>query len=496
MISSLRTASLLALFAPVLALAQNASTTPGAPLSLEESVARALDHNFTLRIQQFATESAAAAIDIADADYDPGISVTASKSVRQSAQPSSVLDGVTAQGPRNENSNVRFGASQKITTGATIQAGANLLRNETNSTNALLNPAYNSDVSLSVSQPLLRGFGGEYNRAAIRRARIGLERAQHEFRGSVLDVVRNVEAAYYDLGFAREQLAVRHFSQSVAEELLAENEAKKETGVATDLDVLQAQVGVANANRNVLLAEQTVNDREDALKALIGEFEFDGELGNVSIDDEVAIPEISFARSYNLARQNRPDYAAAAAGIEQLRIDAKTAKLNRRPTLDLGAGVGYNSIEPTASDATSNVWKGDGYSWQMDLSLNMPWGFRAEKARYAQAVAALNREETRLNQIDQNIMVDVRAAVRAVETNTESLRISKLATSLSAEQFDLEKARFDAGLSTFRRVQEAQEDLDEARVNEIQAVVALRIALSDLARLEGSSLARYSIELE
>jgi outer membrane protein len=82
-----------------------------------------------------------------------------------------------------------------------------------------------------------------------------------------------------------------------------------------------------------------------------------------------------------------------------------------------------------------------------------------------------------------------------VQTNAEGVRISRLATQLSERQFELEKARFDAGLSTFRRVQEAQEDLDSARVSELQARVSLRVALAELARLEGTSLERFEIDL-
>ncbi len=485
----LRTACLAALSFTATAFAQEPV------LTLEEAVARALEQNFSVQIQRYATVSAAAAVDIADADFDPTLTLSATRSVNQQAQPSSTLDGVTVEGPRSDNTSYRAGAQQKLITGATVQVGANLGRRATNSRNALLNPAFNSDVSLSVSQPLLRGFGSTINRAALQRARLGLERAGLDFRSTVLDIVRNVEGAYYNLAFAREQLQVREFSLAVARDLLEENEAKRETGVATDLDVLQAQVGVANANRNVLLAQQAVKDREDALKDLISQFELDRPVGQVQLGDVVE-PEVSFADSYRLARDNRPDYASAALAVEQLRIDERTARNGRKPSLNLDAGVGLNSNEGNATDATSNLWDAEGYAWQLGLSLNVPWGFREEKARHAQAVAALGREEMRLKQIDQNIIVDVRAAIRSVETSAESFRISQLATNLSQQQFDLEKARFDAGLSTFRRVQEAQEDLDTARVNELQAAVNLRIALAELARLEGSSLVRYGIDLD
>jgi outer membrane protein TolC len=131
----------------------------------------------------------------------------------------------------------------------------------------------------------------------------------------------------------------------------------------------------------------------------------------------------------------------------------------------------------------------------VDFSFSYPWGQTTDRARYRQSLAALNREQTRLKQIEQNIELQVRAAVRSVETNLESVRIASLAAKLSEQQYELEKAKFDAGQSTSRRVLEAQNDLETARVNELQAKVTLQNAISALHRIEGSSLQRYSINL-
>jgi len=90
----------------------------------------------------------------------------------------------------------------------------------------------------------------------------------------------------------------------------------------------------------------------------------------------------------------------------------------------------------------------------------------------------------------------VRAAVRAVETNLENVKIATLATQLSERNYDLEKARFDAGLSTARLLQQARDDLDSARLDELQSRVTLRQAIVTLNRLQGTSLDHYKIQLE
>lgn len=479
----------LALAATLPASAQETTTapTPGPVLTLKEAIARALKKNFDLQLQSFDTANAKESLTVSKAGYDPTLTASTTKSVSQNDTPATTLTG-----SRSEYSDTRLGVGQKIVSGATVNLSGSLARSETNNAYSTLNPAYNSDLSLSVKQPLLNGAGPAVNNAAIRRAEIGVTRADLAYQAALLQVVANTENAYYNLMFAHEQLKVRLHSLELAETLLSENKDKKNTGVATDLDVLQADVGVANARRNVLDAQRAVRDRQDALLNLIGQFEFDTPIGALSLTPLDTTP-VSFDQSFSQARAHQPDFISTQASIKQLELDAATAKNASLPSLDLGGAVGYNALDRTRSRALDRLPDGDGYNWQLDLSVSMPWGRRAEKARYRIAQNNLNREQARLQQVEQDLLVQVRAAVRAVETSRESVEISAQATALSERQYELEKARYDAGLSTSRFVLEAQDALEQARMSELQTRVNYHAALAELHRLEGSSFARYSI---
>jgi outer membrane protein TolC len=148
-----------------------------------------------------------------------------------------------------------------------------------------LNPAYNADLSLSLSQPLLKGGGTAVNRAAIEKAKLGVEKSGLDFKGQVLSVVRNVELAYHNLCYAREQLTVLKSSLQLAQKLFDEGVSRKTAGVATDLDVLQAEVGVSNARRNVIQGEHTLRNNQDNLVNLIGQGEFDTIIGETRLPD-------------------------------------------------------------------------------------------------------------------------------------------------------------------------------------------------------------------
>ncbi|MFT3870298.1 MAG: TolC family protein [Nibricoccus sp.] len=505
--SRLATLSLVfASFLPVIH-AQTAAADNPAPLTLEECVARALEKNFDVSLQRLTTDSAANDVQIAKAIYDPTLSLETSRSFNKTAPDTTIItttDPVTGAvtttsqnslSTKSTSDDTRASVAQRVVTGATVTATGVLDRNYRKPVvSSGLNPAYTGNVGLVVRQPLLKGAGTGVNRAAIERAKLGLGRSNYDLKSTVLTVVRSVESAYYNLVFAREQREVRRFSLEVAQKLLEENRARRATGVATDLEVLQSEVGVANAQRDLVLANQTVRNSEDALMQLIGRFEFDQPPGQVRFSEEAA-PVVSFDRSFKLARDNQPDILSSTLAIEQFKLDVKTTKNARLPQVDLTGQVGQASKENSYSRASTNVWDGKGYNWQLDLSVTMPWGLRAESARYRNAQIALTREQTRLQFIEQNILVQVRTAIRAVETSLENVRITALALELSQKQFEQEKARYEAGLSTFRFVQQSQAELDAARVNALQAKVNLRFAYADLAKLEGSSLPRYNINL-
>jgi outer membrane protein TolC len=237
-----------------------------------------------------------------------------------------------------------------------------------------------------------------------------------------------------------------------------------------------------------------VRNREDALLDIIGQFEFDAPLGSVALAPYQE-PSPSFDLSYKLARDNQPDLLATQRVINQLEIDARTAKNARLPSLDLGGSLGYSGDDNSYRGAVDRNGSGDAHRWQLDLRLSVPWGLHADRARYRSALASLRQYEMRLRQIEQSLLVQVRSAVRAVETNQQSVEINRKATELATRQYELELARFKAGLSTSRQVLQIQDDLEATRSNELLARVNLRIAIADLRRLEASSLERFRITL-
>jgi outer membrane protein TolC len=469
----------------------------GKPLTLEAAVAQALKKNFDIQIQAVTSENARETFNATNAIFDPTLTSSILRSVSQAASNTSRLDGAQLEGPRNDGTTLRAGVSQRLAaTHGVLGLAASLTRSATNSSNALVNPSFGNGLTATLSQPLLRNVGRESSTSASRRAKLGIDIASLNYTSRVLTVIFNTETAYYNLVSARETVRIRQLTLERNQNLFEENTARRATGVMTDLDVLSAEVGVANARRALVIAEQTVADREDALLNLINLPEFETRLGPVGFDDyKGTVP--SFATSYKLARERYPDSLSQVETIKQFELDLITARKNLKPTLTLDAALGYTAkaTKEGYGQAIANIPNDHGNNWSLGVNYSMPWGQQADKANYRSTQNTVRSQKVRLEQLEQLLLVNVRGAVRAVETQLIAVEIAAKATELSARQYDLQKARFDAGLSTARLVLQAQEDLETARFNELTAKVALRNAYTDLSRWEASSLDRYKVQL-
>ncbi|MBM3854717.1 MAG: TolC family protein, partial [Verrucomicrobia bacterium] len=370
----------------------------------------------------------------------------------------------------------------------------NVSRAATNSTNALFNPAFNNSVSANLNQPILRDFGREAALAALENARLGFAIATINHKSAVLSTISTTENSYYNLVAAREALRIAQLTLDGNQRLFDENTARRSTGVMTDLDVLSAEVGVARARSTLVQREQAVRDAEERLLTQINAPSLDVRPGPVAFSPySEGAP--NFAQSYKLAREFYPETLSQEQTIKQLEIALSTAKRNTLPNVDLVASVGYTARTNSANyaQALANLPNDHGNNWSVGLNYSVPWGERAEKARLRQASNNLSSQKIRLEQLEAQLMLDVRVAVRAVETNLVAVDIAAKGTELASRQYDQQKARFDAGLSTSRIVLQFQDDLENARITELQSRLALRRAVAELRRLEGTSLQRFRV---
>lgn len=471
--------------------AQNELIGPDKPLSLDQFVALAVQKNFGLQIQSNNLESQKESLQIARSIFDPNISASFSHRFNEAATTSEL------EASKSDSTNFSLGVTQLLPwTNGQVSLRTAPSRSASNNRFSNLNPAYNAGLDISYTQSL-RDFGPRVARQQIDRARIQLSVNQLNYRNQVQTLIANAENAYLNLVNARETLQNRQLSLGAAQRVFDENTTRMTTGVLTSLDVLTSEVAVASASSAVLQAEQSVRNAEEELLNLIAARDLEVRPGPVKFDDYTeGVPNASV--SYRTARESYPATLSANEQLRLIQMDLDTARRNLRPNISLSGGLGYPGV-PTSQgywEVISNLPSDHGNNWNINISYSVPWGRRSAKAQYRQAQIALNSQQIRIEQAEQELSMLIRQAVRTVETQLQAVEIASKRTVLASRQYDQQKARFDAGLTTTRQLLQFQDDLENARFAELGAKLALRRAAAALRQIEGTSLQRYGVQLQ
>ena len=133
----------------------------------------------------------------------------------------------------------------------------------------MFNPSYNTALTLTLAQPLLKNFGIDINYTAIKLATNNRDIAQSTLKTRIFDVATNAQNAYFDLVAALEALEVARRSLALAQDLVELNKARVRAGVAAPVEVIQAEAQAAAREQDVLTAEKAVRDAEDNLRIIL-----------------------------------------------------------------------------------------------------------------------------------------------------------------------------------------------------------------------------------
>ena len=118
-----------------------------------------------------------------------------------------------------------------------------------------------------------------------------------------------------------------------------------DTGIATSLDVLQAEVGVANATDRLLRAEKALEDAKDRFITVIGDETLQERPLNVEAPDVEDPIEPDVESTFNRVIENAPRYLTLLNQRHQREIELRRAKRNRLPSLNLIGDYALTGLE-------------------------------------------------------------------------------------------------------------------------------------------------------
>jgi HAE1 family hydrophobic/amphiphilic exporter-1 len=475
-------------------------------LTLDQAIEIALERNLDLVVERFDREDAELSVFGNLAIYDLRLSGTATLSDEENATFS------TIEASTREAQSLNLGLDRTIFTGGV--ASLDFTNSRTESTLNLVNPSFRSDFTLSFLQPLLRNRGREVTERNLRVARLGSRISREELERQTAQTLLDVETAYWALIDAREQLLVAREALDLARQLHERNKVEVDVGTRAPLELVQSEATIALREEEIIAAETTLGNAEDELRRLL---HLPPALWDLPIEPtteaETTTLTIELQQALETAVRERPELEAQRLALEQARVEHHFQHNQKKPQLNFnfvyalsgaaGRGSLRNPDDPDnplllddgLTDAIEQVQGLDFPSYTAQLIFAYPLQNRAARANAASAEVAVDRAQTQLTSLEQNVLTEVRSAVRGVNSAAQQITSARVSRQLQEKNLEAEQKRYENGMSTSFQVSEIQEDLTQAKSREVSALTNYRIALARYYQAIGRLLDESGVEL-
>lgn len=351
-------------------------------------------------------------------------------------------------------------------------------------------PGYNTAARLSVFQPLLRGFGRDVNEAGLQQATAQKTASEISRDRTASELLRDVLAAYWELWYAQAALDIEQQALDVAQEQLKEATSQRRTGGLAPADLLTFETGVASQQEQLLSAQVEVQNRAVALAELLGRGPY--EVGRAL--DQPALPEPHDLTIRQAVESASPSILDAEQAVAQARIAARSATDQTRPRLDLegylqAQGMGNRDLVPMFEQLGTF----GAVSAHVGMSYELPLDGTQQRAASAKARLSVEQALTRLEQTRKSVRASVANMLRREETNRRKLELSAVTVKAAEGQLAAATGRLKTGSGTGLAVQQAEQDLRNARLRATRGRIDLLQASIELDHLAGRLLGRYGV---
>lgn len=412
----------------------------------------------------------------------------------------------------SRETSVGAGVSQTLPTGGDYRATWNSSRTTSAGGGEQYNPRYGNGFNFAFNQPLLRDFGIDITRRSITIARNNLGITEGTFRTAVMDTVRATEQAYLDLVYARRAVDVVKESLFLARDQSRITQIRIDVGASAPLDILQPRVTIATTEEQLIAAVASVRNAEDRLRALLNLPITEWDRPIIPADDVTYTPiTIDFQQAVQQAYANRPELTQQRLATDNARVQALYTRNQILPAVDLALNYGLAGLAGRR-EVTENgqlVVHSDPYfdtfgqigdlefpSWSAGINFALPILNITARANARAAELDLEQSTTVQAQTQQNIAVEVRTAARAVDQFAQTIAATRAAREAAEQNVEAERKRYENGMTTNFQVLEVQQQLSDARVRELQAIIGYNNAVSAFHRAVGDILDVHGISLK
>jgi outer membrane protein TolC len=474
------------------------------PLSLETLVRDSLTQNLTLTAARASTKSTATAVTAAQSAFDPLLNLSPSWdwSNQSILLPTSNEPGApTAASPGTGTTDLYQATASGLTPISTSYSVGFTGDVATQTNQAILaagvqSPSATSNLTFTVTQPLLRGIGPTYAQAPVKIAQYTADAAWATLDETTQQTIANVETAYWTLGLAEAVERLSRASYERSKELLGRNEKLLELKLLSEYDIITSRRGV---EQRLATLTSSVRSRQDAAESLL--FLVYGrkapdmlaqrdavrtELPNTDVPPPPPMPEIE-----KEALENRRDYLAAHLDVLGSQLQTRLNKNALLPGLNVSGAynvstTGVSNIRLSGLERVGDI---AGHDWKVGVNFTYPILNRAARAAYDKARFDTENFTENLASTENLVRGQVRTAARGISADLETLKSAQASFDYSKKEYEGGLKQLQLGLiDSFRLLQidddvsSAEQVLEQTRYDLAQQITNYNLALGTIGR--------------
>jgi len=493
--------------------APKAQPEAGKQLSIAEARTLALENNLDLQIAQIDPKLAATAVSQEQAKFDDLIFARAKYSRKQLPPDITEIDTLQPTDPTSPSKGTTVlrvdseqlkqfldfdaGISIPLRTGGKITLSVPFDEKSV-AKKGFEQGQYAAALRFSISQPLLRDGGIDTNVAGIRIARYEQQAVDVKVRLQTIRVLAAVERGYWGLYVAWGELDVRRQQYENAADNLSMVKKRVAEGLTAAVELNRAEIGVAERQEALIIAETTLKIRQRQLKLLLNDPSLDLDSPTVLIPETTpTLVEFKFDRKQLAQRalEGRLDLLEL-----ELKLAADLTKIDylRNQTLPMfmldysygTPGTDISSFGGAFGQATSGNYS----DWSVGARMEMPLTNELRRAQLDRAVQERLQRLTTQQLRELSVRREIYDALDQVEQNWQRILATRQNVLLAGLNYDAELKQFREGLRTMTEVLETLTRLGEAQLREVRAIGDYQVSLIDLAFATGTLLGHSRVD--
>lgn len=333
----------------------------------------------------------------------------------------------------------------------------------------------------------------------LKMNRTQMEQAVESARSSKISLTNEVKKGYYNILLAEQSLEVLKESEKSIAETVANTEAMYKQGLASEYDLLSAQVQLSNLRPNIVQTENSIKASKLLFRMYLGlpaevDFVLEGSLDDFA--DEVAaatVPTDSVDLSANA------DLRSLEFQAKMLEHQLKLTNASRLPTvaafstfiysgndnsMNFGEIIGGSMGGPTAPTTKKEWW------WQNPLSagvsISIPLFSGGRNINKAHEIRnSLHQLSLQRDYLTQSVNVQVESAFNNILAAKEKMNSNEITVRQASKAYEIAQVRYNAGTGTILELNSSELSLTQAKLNYSQAIYDFLAARADYEKVIG-----------